>query len=79
MATLHILRNLDAALMAETAQVGDKLLLIQDGVLNPGPFSCEVAVSADDLTARGVQSPHRGLSYDGIRDLMLEFERVVLW
>lgn len=81
MATLHILRNLDAGLCLETLDpgAGDRLLLIQDGVLARGPFPCETAACQDDLTARSTQSPFTALSYDQIRDLMLAHERIVLW
>lgn len=81
MATLHILRNLDARLCLEAldAPAGDRLLLIQDGVLTRGPFPCEVAACEDDLTARSYQSPYPALSYHQIRDLMLAHDRVVLW
>lgn len=81
MATLHILRNLDARLCLEAldAAAGDRLLLVQDGVLGQGPFPCEVSVCGDDLTARSFQSPYPALSYDQIRDLMLAHDRVVLW
>ncbi len=81
MATLHILRNFDSALANETidAKVGDQLLLIQDAVLHPGPFPCAVAVSRDDVAARGVESVHPSVDYDGMRDLMLAHQRVVLW
>jgi len=80
-ATLHILRNLDAGLCLEALDpgAGDRLLLIQDGVLGRGPFPCEVSVCKDDLTARSSQSPFAALTYDEIRDLMLAHERVVLW
>jgi sulfur transfer complex TusBCD TusB component (DsrH family) len=81
MATLHILRNLDAELCLESLDpaAGDRVLLIQDGVLGRGPFPCEAAACQDDLTARSVRSPFPALSYDEIRDLMLSHERVVLW
>jgi len=81
MATLHILRNLDAGLCLEAldAPAGDRLLLIQDGVLGRGPYPCEVAVAEDDLRARNVQSPFPALDYARIRDLMLAHDRVVLW
>jgi hypothetical protein len=81
MATLHILRNLDAGLCLEAldAPAGDRLLLIQDGVLGTGPYPCEVAVSGDDLTARSARSPYPALDYAQIRDLMLAHDRVVLW
>jgi len=80
-ATLHILRNLDAGLCLETLDpgAGDRLLLIQDGVLARGPFPCETAACQDDLTARSTQSPFAALSYDQIRDLMLAHARIVLW
>lgn len=81
MATLHILRNLDAGLCLETLDpdAGDRVLLIQDGVLGRGPFPCEAAACQDDLTARSVHSPFPAVSYDQIRDLMLAHERVVMW
>lgn len=82
MSTLHILRNLDTALAFEAVDTGqdDKLLLIQDGVLNQGPFPCDVSVAQDDLTARDIQDcPHSALTYEEIRDLMLAHTRVVLW
>jgi sulfur transfer complex TusBCD TusB component (DsrH family) len=81
LATLHILRNLEAGLCLEAldAPAGDRLLLIQDGVLGRGPFPCEVTVCRDDLTARGTQSPFPALTYDEIRDQMLAHDRVVLW
>jgi sulfur transfer complex TusBCD TusB component (DsrH family) len=80
-ATLHIVRDLDARLCLEVLDpaAGDRLLLVQDGVLGQGPFPCPVAVCRDDLTARNAMSPFEAVSYDGIRDLMLAHERVVLW
>ncbi len=81
MATLHVLRNFDTTLADETIDVdaGDQLLLIQDAVLNPGPFPCPVSLCQDDLAARNVESPHPVVDYDGMRDLMLAHDRVVLW
>jgi sulfur transfer complex TusBCD TusB component (DsrH family) len=81
MATLHILRNLDTKLAEEAvdASDGDQLLLIQDAVLHPGPFPCSVTVCRDDLSARNIVSTYPSVDYDGIRDLMLAHERVVLW
>lgn len=81
MATLHILRNLDAGLCLDAMepQAGDRLLLVQDGVLASGPFPCETHVCRRDVAARGVSTPFPALTYDGIRDLMLAHERVVLW
>ena len=81
MATLHILRNLDSDLCRQSIDgtAGDTLLLIQDAVLNPGPFDCRVSVCQDDLAARSLETEHDALSYDDIRDLMLAHERVVLW
>jgi len=80
-ATLHILRNLDSRLAEEVIDQtgGDRLLLIQDAVLHPGPFPCPVSVCQDDLAARNVTSPHQRVDYDAIRDLMLGHARVVLW
>ena len=81
MATLHILRNLDTQLAEESIDSpgGDQLLLIQDAVLHPGPFPCSATVCQDDLAARSGTSSHPAVDYDGIRDLMLAHDRVVLW
>ncbi len=84
MNTLHILRNLDTALVFDAVETGpdggDRLLLIQDGVLNQGPFPCDVSVAQDDLTARDIKNcPHSALTYEEIRDLMLAHTRVILW
>jgi len=81
MATLHLLRDLDARLLLEVLnpEAGDRLVLIQDGVLSRGPFPCETHVCQRDVTARGATTPFPALDYDGIRDLMLAHEKVVLW
>lgn len=81
MATLHMLRNLDTRLLLETldAEAGDRLVLIQDGVLARGPFPCETHACQQDVTARGVATPFPALPYEGIRDLMLAHEKVILW
>lgn len=80
MATLHILRNFDRKLLDDTFDAaGDRILLIQDAVLHPGPFPCPVSVCQDDAQARGIEPPADALSYEGIRDLMLAHDRVVLW
>lgn len=81
MATLHMLRNLDAGLLLEVLDpdAGDRLVLIQDGVLSRGPFPCETHACRQDVTARGMTTPFPDLDYDGIRDLMLAHEKVVLW
>jgi len=78
-ATLHILRNLDATLCLEAMAGDDQLLLLQDAVLSPGPFACPVSVGVDDLKARGQKSDHAALNFDEIRDLMLAHDRAVLW
>lgn len=81
MSTLHILRNLDDRLCRETLDpgAGDAVLLLQDGVLNREAFGCDTAVCRDDLNARRVKSPHRTVSYEEIRELMLSHARVLLW
>jgi sulfur transfer complex TusBCD TusB component (DsrH family) len=81
MATLHMLRDLDARLCLEALDpgAGDRLVLIQDAVLSKGPFPCEVHACQQDATARGVTSPFPAVTYDGIRDLILEHDKVVLW
>jgi sulfur transfer complex TusBCD TusB component (DsrH family) len=80
-ATLHMLRSLDARLLLEVLdpEAGDKLVLIQDGVLSRGPFPCETHACSRDVTARGMTSPFPALDYDGIRDLMLAHDKVVMW
>lgn len=81
MATLHMLRDLDARLCLEVLNpdAGDQLVLVQDGVLARGPFPCATHVCRQDVAARGVTTPFPALDYDGIRDLMLAHEKVVLW
>jgi len=80
-ATLHILRDLDARLCLEvlSPDAGDQLVLVQDGVLARGPFPCETHACEQDVAARGVTTPFDTLRYDGIRDLMLAHAKVVLW
>jgi len=84
MKTLHILRKINdpfakSVIADEASHRPLALLLIQDGVLATGEFPEETYVCQEDLSARGVESPHFMLNYAGIARLITECDRVITW
>ncbi|MBI3804998.1 MAG: sulfurtransferase TusB [Nitrospirae bacterium] len=81
MKTLHIVRKTNDPL-AQEAIAQDRqaaVLLIQDGVFAKGPFPSETYACREDLTARGIASPHPAVDYAEIARLIAEHDRVITW
>lgn len=81
MSTLHIITDARDRLPLEAIEReggSTTILLLQDGVcadVEPG----NVYACADDVRARGLESRHPLVDYDGIIDLLTSHDRVICW
>jgi len=81
---LHIVRRradaLAAAMIADQGRRGPVgVVLVEDGVLANIPPGPSVWANADDVTARGITTPHRLIGYDEMAELVVAASRVTVW
>jgi len=83
MATLHLIRRPDDRLAFEAAGRQGReatVLLIQDGVRAVAPEGvASVYVSADDVQARGVKTAYPLVDTAKMSELIVGYERVLVW
>ena len=85
MKTFHLIRNLNDLLAREVvtgapAESEDAVLLLHDAVFETFPKSeAKVFACREDLSARGIESPHAGLSHEEIARMITEYDRTIVW
>jgi hypothetical protein len=81
---LHIVRRRadGLAMSVIDAQSGARpveVVLVQDGVFTDIPASPAVCVNGEDVVARGIDTPHRRVSYDELAKMVCEAACVTVW
>jgi sulfur transfer complex TusBCD TusB component (DsrH family) len=56
-----------------------EVVLVQDGVFADIPAALTVCVNDDDVAARGIDTPHRRVSYDEIAKMVCDAACVTVW
>lgn len=84
MKVLHIIRREEDQLVREIIEqdmtVRDaSILLIQDGVLSRFSDTAKVFASVNDVEARGINVSYDLVDYPAICQLILEYDKVIVW
>ncbi len=84
MSSLHIIRRPADRLAIDAVTVEKRkgrvaVLFIQDAVGAGASDQDAVYVCEPDLLARGLETSHKRVDYDGICRMLTEYDRVVVW
>ncbi|MFQ5456176.1 MAG: DsrH/TusB family sulfur metabolism protein [Nitrospirota bacterium] len=84
MDTLHIIREPDEKTVLEIIEGEARnkkisILLVQDGVFADLDIPVNIYVNSEDIEARGIDTGYKEVDYEGIRKLIINHKRVIVW
>jgi sulfur relay protein TusB/DsrH len=84
MKSLHIIRNIEdqlACMAIQSSSNGeDALLLMQDGVYGEYQFdTVKIYACQEDLLARKIEKGYQQVSYQRIAEMIIEYDRTIVW